>query len=391
MRTSAEQAGAGDLVDRLFGLGPADTDRTRRGWFGTVVAVGWLLYLVPQILDCWTARGAVPAVGATLAMVAFGALIATSFVALRTPDTDDTDPPPADPRVWPLLAAMAALSVVLMALLGPAALPTTLYLAAVAVFTLPNRRSLPVVAAASATVLLVPVVVGPRWWMGGTALVLAVIPPVIWLAREVGRRGRRLQALARRQRADLAIAADRDRVARDVHDILGHSLTVITVKTELAQRLVDVDIDRARAELVDVERLAREALAGVRETVGGLREVSLRRELATARTALTAAGITATLPDPDLEHRHSELFGWVLREAVTNVVRHSGATHCTVVVTETAIEISDDGHGFGADATPGSGLAGLRERLADAGGTLSLSTEGGVRLRATAPAGRNPR
>lgn len=258
----------------------------------------------------------------------------------------------------------------------------------VAIFSLPTRLSSAVVVAVSAAMVAVPVF-APGWWLGGTALVLAVIPPVIWLAREIGLRGRRLQAITRSQRADLAIEAERNRVARDVHDILGHSLTVITIKTELAQRLIDVDVARAKAELADVERLAREALAGVRDTVGGLREVSLHRELATAHTALTAAEIVAVLPDSTMvDTQHGELFGWVLREAVTNVVRHSAAEHCTVVVTENSIEITDDGRGFDVTAPSGAGLRGLAERLRAAGGTLTVSTPpgGGVGLLAAVPA-----
>ncbi|MFE9789278.1 sensor histidine kinase [Nocardia salmonicida] len=379
---------SGDFVDRVFGTGTADASGMRRGWFGVALAAGWLLYLVPQIYDSWGRHGAGWAAGAAAAVLAFGGLIVTAFVVFRRLDWDEQhDPRAVDPRIWPVLAAMAALSVVMMALLGAAALPTVLYIAAVAIFSLPTRVSLPVVAAVSATMVAMPVF-APGRWLGGTALVLAVIPPVIWLAREIGLRGRRLQALTRSQRADLAIEAERNRVARDVHDILGHSLTVITIKTELAQRLIDVDMVRAKTELADVERLAREALAGVRDTVGGLREVSLRRELATAHTALTAAEIVAVLPDSTTaENRHSELFGWVLREAVTNVVRHSAARHCTVVVTENSIEITDDGRGIDVSAPSGSGLRGLAERLRAVGGTLTMSTPpgGGVGLLATVP------
>ncbi|WP_063056127.1 sensor histidine kinase [Nocardia salmonicida] len=380
---------SGDFVDRVFGTGAADASGMRRGWFGAALAAGWLLYLVPQIYDSWVEHGTVRAAGATAAVLAFGGLIVTAFVVFRRLDWDEQDDPRSvDPRIWPLLAGMAALSVAMMALLGASALPTALYIAVVAIFSLPTRLSLAVVVAVSAAMVAVPVF-APGWWLGGTALVLAVIPPVIWLAREIGLRGRRLQAITRSQRADLAIEAERNRVARDVHDILGHSLTVITIKTELAQRLIDVDVARAKAELADVERLAREALAGVRDTVGGLREVSLHRELATAHTALTAAEIVAVLPDSTMvDTRHGELFGWVLREAVTNVVRHSAAEQCTVVVTENSIEITDDGRGFDVTAPSGAGLRGLAERLRAAGGTLTVSTPpgGGVGLLAAVPA-----
>ena len=100
--------------------------------------------------------------------------------------------------------------------------------------------------------------------------------------------------VARDEVAELAVSAERERMARDMHDILGHSLTVITVKAELAGRLIEVDPAKAKAEIADLERLSREALADVRATIGGFREVTLARELANAKSALTAAGITPT-------------------------------------------------------------------------------------------------
>ena len=137
---------------------------------------------------------------------------------------------------------------------------------------------------------------------------------------------------AHEENAELAVENERTRFARDLHDILGHSLTVITVKAELAQKLMDVDTDRARAELADLERLSRDALADVRRAVEGYRELSLPGELARARTALAAAQIEAVLPNStdDVPSERRELFAWTIREGVTNVIRHSGARHCSV-------------------------------------------------------------
>jgi two-component system sensor histidine kinase DesK len=322
-------------------------------------------------------------------VLAFGALIAGSFVGFRKPDWDNLlNPQPPDRRVWLLFAALTGLTVAMVWLLGPSAMPTALYIAAVAVFILPVRESGFVALTVAAAMVLLPFTV-PSLRLGGATFYLSLIPVVIWVGRQLGLQARRLEEVSRRQRAELAIVEERNRVARDVHDILGHSLTVITVKTELAQRLIDVDLERARAEMADIERLAREALAGVRDTVGGLREVSLLGELANARTALAAADVDANLPDgstlPDTPH--AELFGWVLREAVTNVVRHSAARHCAVTVTDTTVEVVDDGRGLPADAASGSGLSGLRERVRAAGGTMTLSSPegGGLRVFATMP------
>ena len=135
-----------------------------------------------------------------------------------------------------------------------------------------------------------------------------------------------------RMSRDLAIVEERERVARDVHDVLGHSLTVVTVKAELAERLVDLDPERAKGELAEIQALSRQALAEIRATVGGLRVARLGDELASARTALAGAGIEAHVPDDPgaVDPRHRTVLAWVLREATTNVVRHSDADACWV-------------------------------------------------------------
>jgi two-component system sensor histidine kinase DesK len=199
-------------------------------------------------------------------------------------------------------------------------------------------------------------------------------------------------AAAREQITQLAIDEERNRFARDLHDILGHSLTVVAVKAELAGRLVRLNPDKAEAEIADVERLSRQALAEVRTAVAGYRDVTLSGELVNARTALVAAGIDADLPTAidEVPQRHRELFGWVVREGVTNVVRHSGASRCLVRVGPGTVEITDNGaaaRGAPAQATvvhrpAGHGLVGLRERAEAAGGSLSVGSapDGGFRL-----------
>ncbi len=183
----------------------------------------------------------------------------------------------------------------------------------------------------------------------------------------------------------LAVERERGRVARDMHDILGHSLTVITVKSELAGRLIDADPDRARRELAEIEQLARGALADVRATVAGVRAVTVSAELAAARSALGAAGITAQLPSSTdaIGPAHRELAGWVVREGVTNVLRHSGASVCRVRLDAHELEVADDGVGPREPSAGASGLAGLRERVEAGGGRMSVgrSELGGFSLR----------
>ncbi|EXJ51416.1 sensor histidine kinase [Microbacterium laevaniformans] len=192
----------------------------------------------------------------------------------------------------------------------------------------------------------------------------------------------------RDQMATMAVERERSRVARDLHDILGHSLTVITVKTELAGRLIDVDPERARTEIAEVEQLARGALTDVRATVAGYRGVSISGELAAARAALEAAGIEAQLPGSTdmLPADRRELAGWVVREGVTNVIRHAQASRCRIELTARAVAICDDGVGPRADeAVGGNGLVGIRERVESAGGRLTIgrSDLGGFLLKAT--------
>lgn len=184
--------------------------------------------------------------------------------------------------------------------------------------------------------------------------------------------------------ARLAVDQERSRVARDLHDILGHSLTVITVKAELAGRLIESDPARAAAEIGEVEDLARGALADVRSTVSGYREVSIASELANAKSALESAGIAPDLPGSvdAVPAHYRELFGWVVREGVTNVLRHSRASRCEVRLGHDFVEVIDDGVGAAA-STDGSGLVGLRERAESAGLTMTAGSRptGGFRLR----------
>ena len=187
-----------------------------------------------------------------------------------------------------------------------------------------------------------------------------------------------------------AVAAERERIGRDLHDILGHSLTAITVKAGLARRLVGRDDAAAATEIGEVERLAREALADVRATASGFREVSLATELAVAGSVLQAAGVTAQLPVAvdEVDPSARVLFGYVVREAVTNVVRHAHARTCTITVGAGSVQIVDDGSGGAAGpAAPGNGLAGLAERVRAAGGTLTAGPRpgGGFAVRASVP------
>lgn len=227
-------------------------------------------------------------------------------------------------------------------------------------------------------------------WTESVLFLPAIIISISAMMAAFGRNIAAMNALraTRDQMAQMAVERERSRVARDLHDILGHSLTVITVKSELAGRLIDVDPARARTEIGEVEALARGALADVRATVAGYRGVSVAGELAAAREALDAAGIAAELPTAteNVPAERRELAGWIVREGVTNVIRHAQASRCRVRLGARSVSVEDDGVGPASGAgTAGSGLIGLRERVEAAGGRLTLgrSDLGGFLLRVT--------
>ena len=198
---------------------------------------------------------------------------------------------------------------------------------------------------------------------------------------------------AREEIARLAVAEERLRIARDLHDLLGHSLSVINLKSELAAKLVAHDPERAAAELADVQAVGRQALAEVREAVQGYRQLALDDALAGAQTALTAAGIRYELEPavPDLPAEVEEVFAWAVREGTTNVVRHSGADRCAVRIRngggEAVVEVEDDGHAAPVEPQAGSGLAGLAERVGGLRGRLEAGAApgGGFLLRLVVP------
>ena len=238
-----------------------------------------------------------------------------------------------------------------------------------------GARAAPVVIALTIAALLVPVAI-PSWHvsfaMAWDDVTPAAIPIVALLTFGIRRVLRDAQALAeaRAELACLAAENERFRIARDLHDLLGHSLTTITVKAGLAARLGVAEHARATQEMTEVEALSRRTLGDVRATVASYRDVTLAGELASGRQLLRAAGITADLPSAvdNADPVHQELFGWVVREGITNIVRHSHAVSCAIRLSASSIEIEDDG--VGGTAPAGNGLTGLRERVAAAGGVI---------------------
>ncbi|AJE85907.1 MULTISPECIES: sensor histidine kinase [Streptomyces] len=193
----------------------------------------------------------------------------------------------------------------------------------------------------------------------------------------------------RQELARTAVEKERLRFSRDLHDLLGHTLSVIVVKSEVARRLAPRDLAAALAQIDEIESVGRQALTEIREAVTGYRESSLGAELDRAREALRCAGIETAVRQsgPPLDPHSAALLGWVVRESATNAVRHSRAGHCEFTVEsegeEVRLVVTDDGRGPGP-GTPGSGLRGLAERLAAVGGSLESGPAKGQGFRVVA-------
>jgi two-component system sensor histidine kinase DesK len=356
--------------------GPDDRQPSgRRRWeLGAVVAQ---LFMIPFYVGVVTSDLSIGTqIWALLVLVAFTA------VYILLPGRCFGRPLPAKIAVTGILMA---LTVPLFAVVGSATATLWIFVAVVGGMFYPTAVALGLGLVLAAAMLLVEFAYGePLAW----ELALTMIALTAFMAGFAG--NIRLNLELRRTRDDLAVAAvaaERERIGRDLHDILGHSLTAITVKAGLARRLLGRDDVAAAAEIGDVERLAREALADVRATASGFREVSLATELAVAGNVLRAAGIAAQLPAAvdDVDPSARVLFGYVVREAVTNVVRHAQARTCTITVGPRSVEVVDDGtRGI---ATPGNGLSGLAERVRAAGGTLTAGPRpgGGFAVLATVP------
>ena len=309
--------------------------------------------------------------------------------------------------LWAMLMLMVAISVAIPLYDGPGWIGTTAVAAAMVGRFLPMRPTVVIVGVLVAYTIALPYI-----WHANTGLALFALLPIAGAVfpYQTQRRMRIIRELreTRAELARVAVADERLRIARDLHDLLGHSLSVITLKSELAGRMVDADPARARAEMAEVEAVARRSLTEVREAVTAYRRPTLDAELAAARGALAAAGVEARVDVTSggaLPDEVDALLAWAVREGVTNVVRHSRARHCTIRLSpgaETTLEVTDDGTGGTEDepaggteddgTTPagraaGSGLTGLRERAGQLGGTLTAGPRrpGGFRLTVTIP------
>ena len=228
-------------------------------------------------------------------------------------------------------------------------------------------------------------------WLPGLVFSLVIGGTNIHFA-EVRRKERALLAAEKEAQRHAAVA-ERERIARDLHDLLGHTLSVIVIKSELASKLADRDPQRAAAEIRDVEQISRNALREVREAIHGYRGERLAQEIENGRKALAAAGVTldAHLAPLGVEPAAEQALALAVREALTNVLRHARAQRCAVRVERTSdtvrVVVQDDGIGGGQHE--GAGLSGMRTRLAALGGDMRRDGTRGTRIELLIPVRRD--
>lgn len=390
MTTATRTTGGGSYG----GLGAAAMGKrpeNRRQWLVKALWSGiWLVFLSAPVVDLL--EGGHGPLAQALGWTGLVAFVAC-YLALvfRTGRSERNGP------VLLLLALLSAESGALVLFLGREWLVLFVYVAIASGAALPLRLACWTIPGASALMAGAALVVP-----GGRAFLVGLLVPALLGGfamtgvRELVRTTIALRE-ARATVAQLAANEERLRLARDLHDLLGHSLSLITLKSELAGRMLPAHPDLAARQIADIEQVSRQAMTDVREAVTGYRRPRLGSELAGARVALTAAEVRADLPaDPgldDVPEDSEAALAWALREAVTNVVRHSGAGRCTVellrrrtVDGDPVLELSVEDNGSGGAGPHGNGLTGLAERLHRAGGTLEAGPTGhGFRLVARAP------
>jgi len=351
--------------------------RERRGnvnWLALGFSAPWLVFLLMPLDSFLTTPELGPVRWAGVALVALFAVVNCSAYAVPW-----LVPVASTVRRSVIWTALMILPLVGMAVLTPSDIHVILlgfgmYFVAFWIFgtIAPYRLRLTVAASMGAICWLTFVTVSGFDFSSHGGIALFIGAPLLGLLGfsyliELGER-------ADVARASLALSEEREEIARDVHDVLGHSLTVITLKAELAQRLLEIDPARAGAEMEAIAQLSRASLAEVRSTVTRLRVPDFSGEIEGAGRALQTAGIRAELPEAQsalaVAGVNAKLFSWVLREAVTNMVRHSGANTARVRLSATGLDILDNGVGVG-DAR-GNGLTGMAQRVAASGGSVVI-------------------
>lgn len=353
----------------------------RNPWerFGWLLAAVWLVFLIYPIIDLLQHR-AEPAWEAVawLAMAAFVALYLAGF-RLGMCRSSMAAAPSAG--VWGCFVGLIVCAAVSVPALGYNAMSYLPFVMSFASYGLTRAAHWITCAGAVLLVVVLSLLSGQFVEYISLVLIVTLLAAVNTVSTFLIRRSEQAESLA----IDLATSEEREAVARDVHDLIGHSLTVVKLKAQLARRLVDLDPERAKTELEELERIAGEAIQGVRATVTGLRSEGFAPQIESSRAALATAGVAfEVVGDPSaLSPAQSLPAGWILREATTNILRHAGASRTRLSVRPGHLVVEDDGTGPGGK--PGNGLRGMVERAAVAGAVceVGVSEWGGMKVEVT--------
>lgn len=378
--------------------GQARDRAPRRAWLGALLAAIWIVFLAVPLREAVSAASVTMRVVGVAGVVGLAALFAWSFLqhwAGRAPTL----------RATALLVAAELACVTLVTLSSGQPGLAGLVLVSATVMMFASARSGFIVTAGLVLALLALPRVVPGWQPeDGLALTALLASLAMFGFRRATERNRALHK-TQEEVAALAAAQERDRISRDMHDVLGHSLTVVSVKAELATRLLRTGTEdngtsvpttatsRAGDEVAEIQALVRSTLADMRGMVTDERQVTLAGELAAARSAFDAAGIDADLPGTvdEVAGGHREVFAWALREGTTNVLRHAAARRVAVTLARGTLLIDDDGRGPGPQGqvtrAEGNGLPGLAERARSVGLVVETGSSplGGLRLAVRVP------
>lgn len=377
-REAAQAAAAGAPPAAWSAPGARRTTTGKEPWarFGWLMAVIWLVFLVYPVIALL--RSSAPqawVIVGWVALVAFVVLYVTGFMHGMRGGGGLGRPPSR--RQWITFAVLIVCVLLAVPAAGGSALSFLPFVMSFASYGLTRVwHWITTIASVVITALCVFLIPDGLAYLSVLAIVglLGVVNTVsTWLIIR--------SSEAERLGLELATSEGREAVARDVHDLIGHSLTVVGLKAQLVRRLMDTDPERAKAELADIERLTAEAIAGVRSTVAGARATTLVEQVASTRDSLRAAEIDLTVEgDPTmLSPAQAITASWILREATTNALRHSRARAVRVVMAPGRLVIEDDGVGVGT--AEGNGIRGMRERAAAAGAGFALGAPDGAGTR----------
>ena len=331
----------------------------------------WLIYSLPYLFSAFDRRLSAVETGGMLAgYVVFLALYLAGQLV----------------RGWRILWIVAGLDLLAIVFTrhNPGAATFFIYGAAALGGPLPPRRAAVALAAQMLVGTGAMAALGMPWWYYTMSAVISALIGAITIQAAAKAAADATLRLAQAEVERLAKLAERERIARDLHDVLGHTLSVVVLKSELARKLLTRDPSRAATEMAEVERIARDGLAEVRQAITGYRSSGLAAEMDHVRETLVAAGIDATIDacPVALAPAQETALSLALREATTNVIRHAGATRCHIRFNardgSVLMEVEDNGRG--GEAPFGNGLTGMRERIQALGGVLRRESDHGTRL-----------